>query len=100
MIYRPPRSTRADTLFPYTTLVRSARQVLYLQGRAGDRASRLQPAPDDRLRAAYLLRRDVRQATADAASDRKSTRLNSRHYCASRMTSSARKTKHPSLMRI
>src|SRR3546814_15527074 len=25
MIRRPPRSTRTDTLFPYTTLVRSAR---------------------------------------------------------------------------
>src|SRR3546814_18729674 len=25
MIWRPPRSTRTDTLFPYTTLVRSAR---------------------------------------------------------------------------
>src|SRR3546814_9187839 len=27
MIRRPPRSTRTDTLFPYTTLFRSARQV-------------------------------------------------------------------------
>src|SRR3546814_8214940 len=26
MIWRPPRSTRTDTLFPYTTLVRSFRQ--------------------------------------------------------------------------
>src|SRR3546814_202962 len=28
MIRRPPRSTRTDTLFPYTTLFRSARYVL------------------------------------------------------------------------
>src|SRR3546814_20968284 len=28
MIRRPPRSTRTDTLFPYTTLVRSARLEL------------------------------------------------------------------------
>src|SRR3546814_9511284 len=28
MIRRPPRSTRTDTLFPYTTLFRSARQPL------------------------------------------------------------------------
>src|SRR3546814_19953548 len=28
MIRRPPRSTRTDTLFPYTTLVRSTREVL------------------------------------------------------------------------
>src|SRR3546814_1815619 len=27
MIRRPPRSTRTDTLFPYTTLFRSARRV-------------------------------------------------------------------------
>src|SRR3546814_19212538 len=32
MIRRPPRSTRTDTLFPYTTLFRSARSW---QGRAG-----------------------------------------------------------------
>src|SRR3546814_4048382 len=30
MIRRPPRSTRTDTLFPYTTLVRSARKSLRL----------------------------------------------------------------------
>src|SRR3546814_4030773 len=29
MIRRPPRSTRTDTLFPYTTLVRSAATSLY-----------------------------------------------------------------------
>src|SRR3546814_2053590 len=33
MIRRPPRSTRTDTLFPYTTLFRS-------HGRAGDRRGR------------------------------------------------------------
>src|SRR3546814_9688029 len=27
MIRRPPRSTRTDTLFPYTTLVRSSQRV-------------------------------------------------------------------------
>src|SRR3546814_6976739 len=29
MIRRPPRSTRTDTLFPYTTLFRSSHQVLH-----------------------------------------------------------------------
>src|SRR3546814_13023936 len=29
MILRPPRSTRTDTLFPYTTLFRSPRAVKY-----------------------------------------------------------------------
>src|SRR3546814_6460117 len=31
MIRRPPRSTRTDTLFPYTTLFRSYRKVRRLQ---------------------------------------------------------------------
>src|SRR3546814_3032007 len=30
MIRRPPRSTRTDTLFPYTTLFRSNRRDLYV----------------------------------------------------------------------
>src|SRR3546814_16179780 len=38
MIRRPPRSTRTDTLFPYTTLVRSdfARQVEYFVDAVAD----------------------------------------------------------------
>src|SRR3546814_20207474 len=32
MIRRPPRSTRTDTLFPYTTLFRSAGRVAEVQG--------------------------------------------------------------------
>src|SRR3546814_4656988 len=32
MIRRPPRSTRTDTLFPYTTLFRSARTDRSVQG--------------------------------------------------------------------
>src|SRR3546814_11883253 len=34
MIRRPPRSTRTDTLFPYTTLFRSYRTPLLLIGAA------------------------------------------------------------------
>src|SRR3546814_17670816 len=30
MIRRPPRSTRTDTLFPYTTLFRSAKGVMFI----------------------------------------------------------------------
>src|SRR3546814_20527799 len=50
MIRRPPRATRTDTLFPYTTLFRSPRQAyrflegLYLQVlrfQAGDRRGHL-----------------------------------------------------------
>src|SRR3546814_6847976 len=35
MIRRPPRSTRTDTLFPYTTLFRSGRGFEIAQGRLG-----------------------------------------------------------------
>src|SRR3546814_7550736 len=43
MIRRPPRSTRTDTLFPYTTLFRSievAVEALRLRGRAAALAER------------------------------------------------------------
>src|SRR3546814_19325266 len=53
MIRRPPRSTRTDTLFPYTTLFRSAvayaqkgRRLTILQGPLiNDRPKRLQCHP-------------------------------------------------------
>src|SRR3546814_12916960 len=38
MIRRPPRSTRTDTLFPYTTLFRSHRVGLKPEGKAPVRA--------------------------------------------------------------
>src|SRR3546814_1050569 len=34
MIRRPPRSTRTDTLFPYTTLFRSSRRAVPLRWRS------------------------------------------------------------------
>src|SRR3546814_1856125 len=37
MIRRPPRSTRTDTLFPYTTLFRSLPVLLQLRRRSADR---------------------------------------------------------------
>src|SRR3546814_6785679 len=48
MIRRPPRSTRTDTLFPYTTLFRSL---------------------DDATREAQVLRRELDEARADAQRD-------------------------------
>src|SRR3546814_9314307 len=48
MIRRPPRSTRTDTLFPYTTLFRSL---------------------DDATREAQVLRRELDDARADAQRD-------------------------------
>src|SRR3546814_7480885 len=50
MIRRPPRSTRTDTLFPYTTLFRSRRAA----GRCrGDRGGRRNPAPARHPRQMY-----------------------------------------------
>src|SRR3546814_18027695 len=81
MIRRPPRSTRTDTLFPYTTLVRSQAEravgretveravdplLRHMQRRA-DRMAERQPGVDD-ARHALL-----------PPGDRKSTRLNSSH---------------------
>src|SRR3546814_14069057 len=93
MIRRPPRSTRTDTLFPYTTLFRSApagaghgdagrrrRRALLL--RAAQRAAPRRPAPrrprpqaGRRLRAGILPRRPRapakrRAAAADLAGHR------------------------------
>src|SRR3546814_10539839 len=45
MIRRPPRSTRTDTLFPYTTLFRSDRAVA-----AGQLPVQAQPLPPGRHR--------------------------------------------------
>src|SRR3546814_9556145 len=42
MSRRPPRSTRPDTLFPYTTLFRS-------EGEAHPRPDRVEDAPEERL---------------------------------------------------
>src|SRR3546814_6940749 len=38
MIRRPPRSTRTDTLFPYTTLFRSGHNDVFDAQQAGDKA--------------------------------------------------------------
>src|SRR3546814_5410857 len=37
MIRRPPRSTRTDTLFPYTTLFRSPRRAMATRNSLGER---------------------------------------------------------------
>src|SRR3546814_7878876 len=110
MIRRPTVSTRTDTLFPDTTLFRSIKIIIGRdfvpphQGRhegvhrspvyiAGDRGID-QYLPVDPGGAAIA--RDLRRYRGEIAAgnlDRKSTRLNYSHYCASRMTSSACTTK-------
>src|SRR3546814_18660068 len=89
-IRRPPRSTRTDTLFPYTTLFRSAEQGNgAVEGDDGNRAH--QQALVDGLEGKLAKRslaqtrqageqvdRQVERGGPDAE-DRKSTRLNSSH---------------------
>src|SRR3546814_3174902 len=57
MIRRPPRSTRTDTLFPYTTLFRSGRAAGF--GGAGFRPRR-HPSPGAVGRLGHALRRCLR----------------------------------------
>src|SRR3546814_11270137 len=94
MIRRPPRSTRTDTLFPYTTLFRShdahRRHALRLRRpkdrRAGPRSRHAgaRKADDGAARTAgAVLRTERLQGLAPnlirSQKDRKSTRLNSSH---------------------
>src|SRR3546814_16170219 len=83
MIIRPPRSTRTDTLFPYTTLFRSPNLLGYFrtfeQASGGTRWGYHKPimiagglgSIDDRL--------THKDPIPPGALDRKSTRLNSSH---------------------
>src|SRR3546814_9965211 len=47
MIRRPPRSTRTDTLFPYTTLFRSAGVELYGEADAGGALGEIEKVSTD-----------------------------------------------------
>src|SRR3546814_11614061 len=94
MIRRPPRSTRTDTLFPYTPLFRSGDRALAASGLA-DQAQHAAGLDRDRHvahrvdEAARCLERDGQVADRRPAHgwaplslgsiDRKSTRLNSSH---------------------
>src|SRR3546814_14518639 len=82
MIRRPPRSTRTDTLFPYTTLFRS------YAGAAADRPRQ----GESRMTATTIGAREALHTAAkerilltdggwgtQIQADRKSTRLNSSH---------------------
>src|SRR3546814_4994985 len=111
MIRRPPRSTRTDTLFPYTTLFRSILDQIAIDegfeiadrrragihrpaidrlgiGQDDDHVARaLRERVLDRLRHVDFL--EPLLGADRIAVDRKSTRLNSSPSCASRMPSSA-----------
>src|SRR3546814_13924361 len=79
MIRRPPRSTRTDTLFPYTTLFRSGTcRHGGAAGRDHDRdrfRTRTRPATRSRRGGSVGRLHPV----GPARPDRKSTRLNSSH---------------------
>src|SRR3546814_19894306 len=105
MLRRPPRSTRTDTLFPYTTLFRSLCRIrqpyhVYLSIDGGNEQAHDSNRGKDSFRRAvrgghcllrhrgesawphvslYQLDLGVDEATYDAELDRKSTRLNSSH---------------------
>src|SRR3546814_11884139 len=102
MIRRPPRSTRTDTLFPYTTLFRSsgchdppASTRNALEGGAVNAPTRIDRIPDwpammtRQLAADYCclsiaqFEREIVSgrlpAPVNLGGDRKSTRLNSSH---------------------
>src|SRR3546814_3226827 len=57
MIRRPPRSTRTDTLFPYTTLFRSRPPAALLGRHCTHAARRTREAPRQRRRTAEGARR-------------------------------------------
>src|SRR3546814_15494766 len=86
LIRRPPRSTRTDPLFPYTTLFRSCRRR-EVNGARRDRAAPQRvrgrsPRPDaGSLMIAQPSAAELVQAVIGWLSekDRKSTRLNSSH---------------------
>src|SRR3546814_14724157 len=80
MIRRPPRSTRTDTLFPYTTLFRSADADI-VADTVESRLLQLRPdvvehRADDPVGQA---RREEHRHEPAERGDRKSTRLNSSH---------------------
>src|SRR3546814_17422179 len=93
MIPRPPRSTRTDTLCPYTTLFRSLRRGEVPHAAHGDvahvgveevaagQAEVDQDGAADRIAVDHDVRRlDVAVQDAQVVGvDRKSTRLNSSH---------------------
>src|SRR3546814_16592120 len=85
MIRRPPRSTRTDTLFPYTTLFRSGQgtlTVLVEEALGGELAASLLQQLEQRAFAGQFDGIDdelVLRPAGIGREDRKSTRLNSSH---------------------
>src|SRR3546814_9500318 len=66
MLRRPPRSTRTDTLFPYTTLFRSGRQTCLVD------TSPLTPASLDAYADAYYLNAEIDDIDIEELAQRQS----------------------------
>src|SRR3546814_20320651 len=97
MIRRPPRSTLTDTLFPYTTLVRSI--SVRHKTVALDEGARVDTSLESlaRLRPVFAARGSVTAGNSSQISDgagrSEEHTLNSSHSCAPRMPYSACKNK-------
>src|SRR3546814_20978675 len=95
MILRPPRSTRTDTLFPYTTLFRSTKVENIYWLPAATLTWNFAEDMQFRLHASKTIARpQFRELAPQQYLDTETEIgrahvLNSSHYCASRMPSSA-----------
>src|SRR3546814_12835344 len=83
MIRRPPRSTRTDTLFPYTTLFRSnairAMRDADFRIRTDLSCTLFLAGPDEYDGGELVVEDTYGEHSAKLPADRKSTRLNSSH---------------------
>src|SRR3546814_11964302 len=79
MIRRPPRSTRTDTLFPYTTLFRSV--IMAFNRRSKNITQGVSRSPNRSMYYAMGYEKEDfdKPMVGIANGDRKSTRLNSSH---------------------
>src|SRR3546814_15266919 len=84
MLRRPPRSTRTDTLVPYTTLFRSYRVAESVPGKTITLVRNddyFEGSPKGAGKIGKIVQRTIPDPQTQAAEllDRKSTRLNSSH---------------------
>src|SRR3546814_4366006 len=81
MIRRPPRSTRTDTLFPYTTLFRSDLDILIisliLNRRTGGNLAEVLEKASSTIRDRFRIKREVRTKTAHGRSEEHTSELQS-----------------------
>src|SRR3546814_17434316 len=78
MIRRPPRSTRTDTLFPYTTLFRSEGVHLVRSAIGTGKTAIVEHLVKQNPKQSILFTTHL-ISLVESAADRKSTRLNSSH---------------------